>query len=213
MEKLLKHGESSLTDEELLAILIGSGLQGKNALDLAETLLRMGQGKAWLLKASLQELQALPGIGLSKSCRILAGLQLGRRLTEFRDFQAISLNSPVSVANYFSSVYLTEDREMFCEVLLDTKNKPIRMETISVGTLNRTMVHPREVFRPAIRQGANSLIVAHNHPSGDPEPSPEDIAITRRLEEAGKLLGIPLLDHIVIGRGKFVSLRQRGIFQ
>lgn len=211
MEKLASRGVQALSDEELLAIIIGTGTREKNAVELAEYLLRNGRERPWLLKATIDDLQATPGIGLAKACRIIAGLQLGKRLTEQRNFQAISLNNPKTVANYFSAVYLTEDREMFCCVLLDTKNRPINNHIVSIGTLNSTLVHPREVFRPAIRASANAIILSHNHPSGDPEPSKEDIMITKRLVEVGEMVGINVLDHVIVGDKSFISLKQENL--
>lgn len=211
MEKLSSRGVQALSDEELLAIIIGTGTREKNAIELAESLLRNMRERPWLLKATIEDLQAMPGIGLAKACRIVAGLQLGKRLTEQRNFQAISLNNPKTVANYFSAVYLTEDREMFCCVLLDTKNRPIANHIVSIGTLNTTLVHPREVFRPAIRASANAIILSHNHPSGDPEPSKEDILITKRLVEVGEIVGINVLDHVIVGDKNFVSLKQENL--
>lgn len=211
MEKMVKLGVDSLSDIELLAILIGSGTREWNALDLANQILRTNKERPWLLKAGLEELQAYPGIGLTKSCRIIAGLELGRRLSQARDFNAISLSEPKTVANYFRSVYQGEDKEMFCTLFLDTKNRPVKMETVSLGILNQTLVHPREVFRTAIRQGAHSILLAHNHPSGDPEPSSEDLSITRRLIMAGKIIGIPVLDHVIVAESHYTSFRERGL--
>lgn len=210
MEKLKIRGCGALSDEELLAILIGSGTAKHNALEIAEALLHRSAKRPWLLRSTVHELMELPGIGLTKACRIVAGLALGRRLTERRDFEQIALSNPQSVADYFFSVYQTEERELFCAILVDSKNHPICHEVISVGTLNATLVHAREVFRPAIRAGCNSVILSHNHPSGDPEPSQEDILITGRLAKAGQLLDIQVLDHVVAGR-RFVSMKQRGI--
>lgn len=211
MEKLASRGVHNLSEEELLAILIGSGTKEKNALELADYILRRRVHRPWLLKASLGDLMEVPGIGLAKASRIMAGLHLGKRLTEQKNFQAISLSDPQTVADYFSAVYISEDREIFCCVLLDTKNRPLSNEIISIGTLNSTLVHPREVFRPAIREGANAVLLSHNHPSGEPEPSREDIAITLRLVEAGKIIGIPVLDHVIVGDKKYVSLKQEDL--
>lgn len=208
MEKLVRYGAEYLSDEELLAILIGTGTRDSNAIECADALLKKKFSKNWLLKASIYELREVQGIGTVKACRIIAGLTLGKRLTEKRDFNKISLTDPKTVANYFFNVYSTETREIFCCILLDTKNKPISNEIISIGTLNATLVHPREVFRRAIHAGANSIIVAHNHPSGDPMPSDEDIKLTKRLVDSGKIIGIEILDHIVVGNQKYISMKQ-----
>lgn len=211
MERLVSRGIGALSDEELLAILIGTGTRKQNALELAAAMLRSKEKRDRLLNTTVEELMEYPGIGRTKACRIAAGLALGKRLAERRDFGGISVGNPRSVADYFASVYRDEQREIFCAILVDTKNRPIRHEVISVGTLNSTVVHPREVFRPAIRAGASSVILSHNHPSGDPEPSAEDVAVTRRLSETGELVGIPVLDHVIVGRGGYVSLKQRGL--
>ncbi|MCI6157110.1 MAG: DNA repair protein RadC [Peptoniphilaceae bacterium] len=212
IEKMVQRGVESLSDEELLAILIGSGTREKNALELAETLLRRDTERTWLLQAKVDDFESISGIGKTKACRILAGLELGKRLMEQRDFRAIQLSDPRTVAHYFSNIYARENRELFCTVLLDTKNRPLRMEVISIGILNQTLVHPREVFRSAVRAGAWGIILSHNHPSGDPEPSPEDIAITKRLVKAGEMIGISVLDHVICGKNQFVSFKERKIF-
>ncbi len=207
MEKMTRYGAEYLSDEELLAILIGTGTRDNNAIECADILLKKRFSKNWLLKASIYELKETQGIGTVKACRIIAGLTLGKRLTERRDFNEISLKDPKTVANYFFNVYSMETREIFCCILLDTKNKPISNEIISVGTLNATLVHPREVFRKAIHAGANSIIVVHNHPSGDPMPSNEDIELTKRLVDSGRIIGIEVLDHIVVGNQKYISMK------
>lgn len=212
MEKLVSRGRPALSDEELLAILIGSGTKKQNALSLAGSVLRQDQVRTWLLSASVEELTAFEGIGRTKACRIIAGLELGKRLGSFQAFREISLSSVASVYAYLKKVYAGLLQEHFIVLFVDAKNRPFRKEVVSMGTLNQTLVHPREVFRAAVRAGANALLLAHNHPSGDPEPSPEDISVTRRLAEAGEILGIPILDHLVVGDGRFVSFRERGLF-
>ncbi len=212
MEKLVERGREALSDEELLAILIGTGSRNKNALELADGILRQKRERSWLIKAGVEELKSYEGIGTSKSCRIIAGIELGLRLSRAKNFYSISLNSPKTVANYLKSLYAGEEREIFCTIFLDSKNKPIGREIISIGTLNQTMVHPREVYRAAISNGACSIMISHNHPSGDPEPSQEDILVTKRLAKVGDLVGIPVLDHLIIGKEDYISLKQRGVF-
>lgn len=212
IEKMLKRGVDSLSDEELLAVIIGSGTKDYNALELADQILRQERNRTWLLKASVDELLSLSGIGPTKACRILAGLELGRRLSQVRDFHQISLSSPKTVARYFKNLVQGEDRELFCVLLLDVKNRPIRKAIVSIGTKQETIIHPREVFRSAIRSGASSILLLHNHPSGDPSPSPEDIRVTKRLVMAGKILNIPVLDHVVVADQSYVSFKEKGIF-
>lgn len=211
MERLATHGVDALSDEELLAILIGTGTQSMNALDIARGCLCSTSRRTWLLRASIGDLQQFSGIGLSKSCRIIAGLNLGKRLTQQQHFDDIRFDNPGTVASYFKAKYLTESRELFCTLLLDTKHRPLKIDTVSVGTLNSAPVHPREVFKSAIQHSAHAIILSHNHPSGDPQPSDEDIMLTRRLKEAGELLSIPVLDHVIVGDRGFVSLKQRGL--
>lgn len=209
MEKLIRLGVKALSDEELAAILIGTGTKRKSALELATSLLRQGQPKAALLQTTAEELMRFEGVGRTKACRILAGIQLGKRLSEERAFFSITLSNPQSIANYFQTYYADEQREHFCVILVNAKLKPVRTVLISIGSLTQARVHPREVFQPAVRVGCAGIVLSHNHPSGDPEPSPQDIAITRRLVECGKLLGIEVYDHVIVGKAHYVSLRER----
>lgn len=211
MEKLIRLGVQALSDEELAAILIGTGTKRKSALELASTLLRRDEPKAGLLQATAEELMRFEGIGRTKACRILAGVQLGRRLSKEQAFFSITLANPKSIANYFQTYYAEEQREHFCAILVNAKLKPIRTVLISIGSLTQARVHPREVFQPAVRIGCAGIVLSHNHPSGDPEPSPQDIAITTRLVECGKLLGIEVYDHVIVGKAHYVSLRERNL--
>ncbi len=211
MEKLVGRGKEALSDEELLAILIGSGTPSRNALEVADAILRRDKLRTWILTATVEELTDFDGVGRTKACRIIAGLELGKRLTSARSFQAMSLSSPRTVFNYLSTLFKGEKQERFICLYLDAQNRPFRQSLISLGTLTQTLVHPREVFRGAIRSGANAILVAHNHPSGDPEPSWEDISITKRLREVGDIVGIPLIDHMVIGEKAYVSMKERKI--
>ena len=211
MEKLLSFGVDNLSNKELLAILIGSGTRELNAIELANKLLDFDFVHSQLLFATVEELMQIKGIGISKATRIVAGLELGKRLSMVDRYDQISYNSPQTVAEYFYSHYLQSSTEEFVVLILDSKNKLIALETISVGTINSTIVHPREVFKGAIKRSANAIILVHNHPSGDPTPSEEDIKITRRLAEVGQIVGIQVLDHIIVGKNRHVSLRERNI--
>lgn len=211
MEKLIRLGIGQLTNDELLAILIGSGTRDLSALDLAREILDdIFPGKT-LLYSLVDELMEIKGIGKSKATRILAGLELGRRLGMKDRMEEISYNSPDTVAQYFYEHYKHSSTEEFVILILDSKNKLIAIDTISVGTINYTVVHPREVFKNAIKRSANSIILVHNHPSGDPNPSSEDIRVTKRLVEVGKLLGINVLDHIVVGANKHISFKEKNL--
>ncbi|NLW53039.1 MAG: DNA repair protein RadC [Tissierellia bacterium] len=211
MEKLINYGVANLSDKELLAILIGSGTRDHNAIELAQKILEEDFLDNQLLFASVEELMQIKGIGISKSTRIVAGLELGKRLGMIDRYNQISYNNPETVAEYFYSHYQQSSTEEFVVLILDSKNKLIALETISVGTINSTIVHPREVFKGAIKRSANAIILVHNHPSGDPTPSDEDIRITKRLAEVGEIVGIKVLDHIVVGKNRHISLRERNI--
>lgn len=209
MEKMMRRGSDGLSDAELLAIVIGTGTPRANAVELADAILRKRMKRSWLLKANVHELMAQEGIGQTKACRIVAGLSLGRRLTEQKNYEQLQLCDPRTVYHFFRTIYEPEERELFCVIFMDIKKRPIGYDIISVGTLSNTLVHPREVFRAAIQMGSHGLILSHNHPSGDPEPSSDDVAITKRLSEVGKLVGIPILDHVIAGDGCYVSFQER----
>ena len=213
MEKLYNYGKEVLSDSELLAIILGSGHKNKNAIFLADELLKVYFKDKNLLFASIDQLMEINGIGLSKASRIIAALELGKRLSKQETMNNMSLTSPDSVANYLFDHFRDSYREEFLILILDTKNKIKASKTVSIGSINQTLVHPREVFRFAITNNANSIILSHNHPSGDPSPSHEDILITKRLQEAGKLIGIKVLDHIIIGHDRYISLREKKIIE
>ena len=211
MEKLLKNGVAILDNKELLAILIGSGTKEKNAIELSNDILANKFIGNQLLYSSVEELMEIKGIGMSKATRIVSGIELGRRLGMINSFDKMSYNSPESVADYFYDHYKTSNKEEFVILILDSKNKLLALDSVSVGTINSTIVHPREVFKSAIKKSANSIILVHNHPSGDPHPSKEDLQITRRLSEVGDIVGIKVLDHIVIGSNKHFSFKENNL--
>ncbi len=209
-EKLMLYGLDALTDIELMAILIGSGAPQESALSVAARILaRISSGSA-PTDFSLEDLMEVRGVGLSKASRIVAGLELGKRWSRREAIAVMQADAPSTIAAVFMDELKDEKREHFYCLLLDTKNVLLGREEISVGSLNAAIVHPREVFRPAVRRSANGVIFVHNHPSGDPTPSRQDIETTHRLVEAGKILGIDVLDHIIIGHERYVSLRQEG---
>lgn len=207
-EKMLQSGISSLSETELVAVLIGTGQRGESALLLAETLLFTAGNHEQFMEMTLEELMSIKGIGLSKASRILAGIELGKRFHRRKTIREIAINNPQSIYNHFSVTLRNEQREHFIIVMLDTKNKVIGEAVVSIGNLNSSIVHPREVFKVAIKRSAHSLILVHNHPSGDPEPSQEDLLITERLIQASKIIGIDILDHIIIGYDRFYSMKQ-----
>ncbi|MGQ9463866.1 MAG: RadC family protein [Candidatus Fervidibacter sp.] len=210
-ERLARDGEKSLSDAELLAIILRTGTQQETALELAQRLLYQFGGLQGLYQCSLSELAEVKGVGMAKACQIKAAMEIGRRSFEGNRAGKIFVRSPSDVARLLISEMRYLDRENLKAVLLNTRNAVLDVVTISVGTLNASLAHPRECFKEAIRQSAAAVIFVHNHPSGDPSPSPEDISLTRQLVEAGKLLGIEVLDHIIIGDGVFVSLKERGL--
>lgn len=211
-EKLAHWGAPSLREYELLAILLRTGTAQMSALQLAQHLLQKFGGVRGVMHASVQELANIKGMGLAKATQIAAAMELGRRVALSQFHERPQIRSPEDVYQLMHIQLLGERREHFLAVMLDTKNRVVRTETISIGTLDSSLVHPREVYRVVIREGAACWIAVHNHPSGDPTPSPEDIAVTRRLKEAGELLGVELLDHLIIGDGNYTSLREKGYF-
>lgn len=209
-ERLLQYGASHLSNRELLAILLGSGTRAESVMVLSNRVLMHFEGLKLLNEATIEELTAIRGIGKAKGVLILAALELGKRLNQYRPHEKMTIRSPEDGANYVMEEMRQLKQEHFVALFLDTKNQVIHRQTIFIGSLNASIVHPREVFREAVRRSAASLICFHNHPSGDPSPSQEDILVTNRLKEAGKVMGIEVLDHIIIGDRRFISLKEKG---
>jgi DNA repair protein RadC len=210
-ERLLTGGAQVLTNQELLALIINSGTRRASSIDLAERLLSRWQSLRSLADASVEEIMQVSGIGTAKAASLLAALELGRRLMAQQGEVRPAIRGAADVANLIMPRLRDLAWEEFLAILLNTKHKVIEVKTVSVGHLNGTLVHPRELFRESVRRSAAAIILAHNHPSGDPEPSSDDLALTHRLQSAGQLLGIPVLDHIIIGDNRYVSLRERGL--
>lgn len=209
-ERLLQFGSSRLSNQELLAILLGSGTRTESVMSLSNRVLLHFDGLKLFNEATIEELTAIKGIGNAKGVLILAALELGRRLNQYRPQEKFFIRSPEDGADYVMEEMRQLKQEHFVVLFLDTKNQVIHRQTIFIGSLNASIVHPREVFREAVRRSAASIVCIHNHPSGDPAPSQEDIQVTRRLVEAGKMMGIELLDHLIIGDRRFVSLKEKG---
>lgn len=210
-ERLVQVGAKAVSTAELLAIILRTGVGGENVLRLAERLLARFGSLPGLSRASVAELTAVNGIGPVKAVEIKAALELGRRLVASAPEERPRVASPADAANLLMSEMMFLEQEHLRLILLDTRNKVLSTPTIYVGSLNTSVIRIGELFRAAIKENAAALIVAHNHPSGDPSPSPEDVAVTRQIVKAGTLLDVDILDHIVIGRQRFVSLKERGL--
>lgn len=208
-EKMINNGAAVLTDSELLAILIGSGTKEKSALDIARDLTAEGGMLSNLATArDVKELAKMKGLGLAKAATIIASLELGRRVALAEPQSRDSITSPEDGVALLMPRLRYETKEHFLVVLLNSKNKVLQIEQISEGSLNSSVVHPREVFMPAVLHHAAAILAAHNHPSGDPTPSKEDKDLTKTLAEAGKYMGIPVLDHIIIGDASYFSFKE-----
>lgn len=212
-EKLLASGADKLTDAELLALIIRTGDSGSktSAVDLARGLLSRFGSLRHLAAAGISELCQQPGIGPAKAAEIQALFQIARRFSDNRLQPGQAYRSSQDAFLHFHERLCDYRKEVFLALLLDSKNRLIREVQISEGSLNASIVHPREVFAPVLRESAAAILFVHNHPSGDPAPSQEDIAITKRLKEVGDLMGVRVLDHIIIGNGDYVSLADRGM--
>ncbi|GBD07601.1 hypothetical protein HRbin21_01431 [bacterium HR21] len=211
-ERLLRYGASVLSNAELLAILIGSGTQGFSALDVARELLDRFGSLTDLAARDVSELRAVRGMGMVRSIVLAAAFEVARRLQAEPFAARRVIRSPEDVARLYIPRLRGARTESFHVLLLNAANQIVREVLVSEGTLTASLVHPREVFRLAITESAAAIIVLHNHPSGNSEPSAEDIAVTRQLVQAGKLLDIPVLDHIIIAGDSYTSLRERGVF-
>ncbi len=210
-ERLQQVGARAVSTAELLAIVMRTGVGGENVLRLAERLLATFKNLPGISRASLSELMTVKGIGPAKAVEIKAALEIGRRLMAAAPDEKMRITSPADAANLLMSEMAFLEQEHLRVVLLDTRNRVLQSPTIYIGSLNTSVVRVGELFRAAIKENAAAVIVAHNHPSGDPSPSPEDIRVTRNIVQAGKLLDIEVLDHLVIGHQKFVSLKERGL--
>jgi DNA repair protein RadC len=206
-EKLIAKGAQNLKDEELLAILLGTGVEGKNVIEVAKQILRK-YSKKRLLKLTYNDLSKIKGIGPAKACTILAAQELVKRALEVGEETLPKIESIKDVVAQFS--YLREkQREHLAALYLNARNEVIFKKHIFVGTLDANICHPREIFKHALENNAASVILVHNHPSGDPEPSKADLEITKRIQEAGKIMGIDLLDHIIITKNKIFSFKEK----
>ena len=209
-ERLFALGLRALSDAELIALTLRTGAGGARALELAADLLTRHGGLTGLARRDVRELTHTRGIGRTKAASLVAALEIGRRIARRRLREGDAVRGPEDVFQHFHARLRDASQEHFCVLLLDGRHRVLGDELVSLGTLTASLVHPREVFRPALRAGAAALILVHNHPSGDPEPSPEDRVVTQRLTRAGELLGIPVLDHVIVAERGFRSLRDEG---
>jgi DNA repair protein RadC len=210
-ERMLQYGAAALNHSELLAILLRTGTIAESAIHVAQRIIRESGGLRHLASMSVEELIRIKGIGAAKALQIKAGLELGKRVAKSSFGERLIIRSPEDVSSFMMEELRYELKEKFVTIFLNTKNHIISHEVLSIGSLNSTVVHPREVFRAAIQKSSSAIICVHNHPSGDPTPSSDDIEMTRRLKEAGAIVGIDVLDHVIIGDQTFVSLKEQGL--
>ena len=209
-EKLESYGAASLSDAELLAIIIRTGFRGYNSVRLAEDILKCGKGKGLigLCQIGIEELTKVRGVGKVKAIQLNAVAELTRRISKRTAKESLVMDSPETVARYFMEDLRHRDKECFMMLSLDSKGALISESLISIGTVNASLASPREVFVEAVNNRAVSIILVHNHPSGNPKPSKNDLVVTRQMKDAGELLGIKLIDHIIIGDNSYVSLSE-----
>ena len=210
-ERLRNHGPQALSDAELLAILMRVGVKGQNVLQLSQQILSDYGGWAGLLQADFGELCNHHGLGEAKTATLKASLEIGRRLLLATHGERFQIKAPGDVAQLMQLEMSHLDQEHLRAICLDTKNRVQKVHTVYVGSLNSALIRVGEVFKEALKLNSCAVIIVHNHPSGDPTPSPEDVLVTRQIVDAGKMLDVEVLDHLVIGKGRFVSLKERGL--
>jgi len=210
-ERLASLGPQVLSNAELIAILLRVGVPGENAVQVGQRLLQTFGGLPGLHRAPFEELVAQHGIGDAKAAQIKAAIELGRRLRDLKPEERATINSPDEAAELVKYEMSALEQEHLRVILLDTRNHVLEIVEVYKGSVNSSQVRVGEVFKPAVRRGASALIIVHNHPSGDPTPSPDDLAVTRAFVQAGKLLEVDVLDHLIIGQGRYVSLKERGL--
>ena len=210
-ERLLRYGAESLSNSELLAVILRAGTREENIIQLSQKVITVFNGINGLLEASQEDLMKIPGIKEAKASQILSVAEMAKRFQTYRSGDSYKINAPGDAADLLMVELREYKQEVLKVLLLNTKNIVIGTYNASVGSLNSSIVHPREIFKEAIRKSAASIIMVHNHPSGDPSPSSEDIAATSRIKEVGKIVGIDLVDHIIIGDGKYISLREKNL--
>lgn len=212
-EKFIKHGAENMTDAELLAIIIRTGTKDADSLSIGQDVLRLSDTRYGLLglhHISVEDLMSIKGIGQVKAIKIKCIAELSKRISKASAQQSLQIDNPQTVADYYMEDLRHKENEWIMLVMLDNKNRIIKDEIISQGTVNASILSPREIFLMALRNKAVYILILHNHPSGDPTPSKQDIAITKRILEVANLMGIPLIDHIIIGDRKYMSFKEKG---
>ncbi|MER2089829.1 MAG: DNA repair protein RadC [Sporosarcina sp.] len=209
-ERLIRQGADSLSNQELIAILLRTGTKQESVLVLANRILSSFDKIQDLKYATIEEMMQVKGVGKAKAVQLLAAAEIGKRLYRKHSEGRYTIRSPEDAAAYLMTDMSSLNQEHFVVLFLNVKNEVLHKQTIFIGSLNSSIVHPREIFREAVKRSAASIIAAHNHPSGNPSPSPEDIEVTKRLIEAGSIMGIEVIDHIIIGDHKFLSLKEKG---
>jgi DNA repair protein RadC len=212
-EKLARAGVTSLGDNELVALLLGTGVRGRSALTVAQDVIDTAGGVAGLLRITADELRRVSGVGAPRAALLLAAVELGRRAVASQGDERPRFKKPSDIGRYLLPLYGGYREERFGVVMLDAKLRLIRAETLSVGILDASIAHPREIFRTATLASASAIALFHNHPSGDPAPSADDVALTQRMAAAGELMGINVVDHVILGDGRWFSFREAGLIQ
>ncbi|MCK4777042.1 MAG: DNA repair protein RadC [Actinomycetia bacterium] len=207
-ERLLRYGAGVLSDADLLAVLINTGKKGESVIVLSVRIIKIFEGLEKLSQATCEELKKIKGLGEAKTANLLASFELGKRIACRKFEKRTVIKKPNDVADILMPEMRYLEKEYFKAIILNTKNEVLKIEDISIGSLSSSIVHPRELFKAVMKHNGASVVVVHNHPSGDPSPSPDDVGLTKRLIKAGDILGISLLDHIVFGNGRFVSLKE-----
>lgn len=208
-ERLRSRGSGNLSNSELMAILLRTGMEGENVVAMSSRLLSAVDGLQGLSRATYEDLCGLKGISDAKACQLLAGIELGRRVAALEPSNAPRIGSPADIAALYMPEMSAFDREHMRVVLLNTKNQVVGTDELYIGSVNAALVRPAEVFAAAVRRNLPAIMAVHNHPSGDPTPSPEDVRLTAQLVEAGRLLDVEVIDHVVIGQGRYVSMREK----
>lgn len=210
-EKVLRYGIEQCSNRDLLAIILRSGVKGKSVLELADQILSMDQNLAMITRLTYEELIQIRGIKKAKAIVLLACFELSKRISSDQVISAMRVDKPSTLSAWLNKKIGFMDQEHFMVIFLGTKNQILKDKTIFIGSLDRTIVHPREIYKEAIKLNASKIICVHNHPSGDVTPSPNDITATQAISEVGKTVGIPLLDHLIVGNNHYLSFREQGL--